>query len=135
MKKTNFSHLTTLPEFDRDLKKLIKKFPSLGNIHSDGDIRDCIESQLIPYHKMVVDNRGIFRIQNLPFSCPEIYKVKKFACRSLKGRGVASGIRITYAYFLQKDHIEFIEIYFKADQAKEDKERIILAYQGSKIFA
>jgi len=30
----------------------------------------------------------------------------KFACRSLKGKGVQSGIRVIYAYFEEKDKIE-----------------------------
>jgi hypothetical protein len=49
---------------------------------------------------------------------------KKFACKSLKGKGAKSGIRIIYAYFEQEDTIEFIEIYFKGDKENEDKERI-----------
>jgi hypothetical protein len=36
---------------------------------------------------------------------------KKLACRSLKGKGVASGIRVIYAYFEQEDVIELVEIY------------------------
>lgn len=32
-------------------------------------------------------------------------------------------MRITYAYFLDEDRIEFIEIYYKGDQDNEDKER------------
>jgi hypothetical protein len=50
-------------------------------------------------------------------------------CRStavsrLKGKGVHSGIRVTYAYFSVEGRIEFIEIYYKGDQENEDRERI-----------
>jgi len=44
---------------------------------------------------------------------------------------VASGIRITYAYFKEMDKIELIEIYYKGDKEKEDKARI-LKYYGKK---
>ena len=55
----------------------------------------------------------------------KIYKAKKFACRSLKGKGVQSGIRVIYAYFEKEDKIELIEIYYKGDKENEDRERIL----------
>lgn len=108
-----------LDKFKRDLKKLLKKFPSL-----EEDLDSLIKAQLIVYHKLNIDNHGIFPIDNLAISSPKIFKVKKFACKSLKGRGVHSGIRITYAYFSVEDKIEFIEIYYKGEQENEDRERI-----------
>jgi len=54
----------------------------------------------------------------------QIYKIKKFACRALKGRGVQSGIRIIYAYWMESTTVDFLEIYFKADKEDEDKDRI-----------
>jgi hypothetical protein len=60
---------------------------------------------------------------------PKIYKAKKFACRSLKGKGVQSGIRVIYAYFEEKDKIELIEIYYKGDKENEDRERILRYYK------
>jgi len=56
---------------------------------------------------------------------------RKFACRSLKGRGVQSGIRIIYAYFQEKDKIELIEIYYKGDKESEDRQRIFRYYGKS----
>jgi hypothetical protein len=60
---------------------------------------------------------------------PKLYKARKFACKSLKGRGVASGIRTTYAYYEKEDKIEFIEIYYKGDKENEDRERILKYYK------
>ena len=114
-----FKHIEQLDKFKKDLKKLLKKFPSL-----EEDLESLVKAQLIAYHKLKVDNHGIFAIENLGISLPKIFKVKKFACKSLKGKGVHSGIRITYAYFSVEDRIEFIEIYYKGDQENEDKERI-----------
>jgi hypothetical protein len=56
----------------------------------------------------------------------KVYKIKKFACKSIKNRGAMSGIRVIYA-LREKDFIvDFIEIYFKGDKENEDKERIKL---------
>ena len=43
-----------------------------------------------------------------------------------------SGIRLIYAYFEDKDVIEFIEIYFKADKEKEDRNRVLKYYGDGK---
>ncbi len=90
---------------------------------------DVNKTPLILYHKHGVDNHGIFRITGFPFEKPLIYKAKKFACRSLKGKGVRSGIRVIYAYFEKEDRIELIEIYYKDSVQKcEDKEQILSIY-------
>ena len=56
-------------------------------------------------------------------------KAKKFACKSLKGKGAASGIRIIYAYYEEEDIFEFIEIYSKSNKANEDRDRIFKYYK------
>ena len=114
-----FKHTEQLDKFKNDLKKLLKRFPSLVE-----DLDSLVKAQLIAYHKLNVDNHGIFPIENLAIQNPKIFKVKKFACKTLKGKGVHSGIRVTYAYFPAEDKIEFIEIYYKGDQENEDRERI-----------
>ena len=106
-------------EFKRDFKKLRKKFRTL-----DSDIKNFKETQLKLFHEIGIDNRGIVKIKGLGIEYPSIYKVRKFACRVLKGTGAKSGIRIIYAYFPDQDKIEFIEIYYKGDKENEDRERI-----------
>jgi mRNA-degrading endonuclease RelE of RelBE toxin-antitoxin system len=115
-----FKGTSRLPKFERDITKLLKKFKTIGD-----DLEIFIEKQLFLYHKLKVDNKGIFQITGLPVENPKVYKAKKFACKSLKGRGVQSGIRVIYAYDEKKDIIMLIEIYFKGDKANEDKERIL----------
>ncbi len=119
-----FSEIVNLPEFDKDLKKLLKRFGTL-----EEDLRVFISTQLNLYHKQGMDNRGVLPISGLGIAAPKIYKAKKFACRSLKGRGVGSGIRVIYAYWEDKDRIEFIEIYFKGDKENEDRDRILRNYK------
>lgn len=118
-----FHEIHQLAEFEKDLKKLSKKFGSLP-----GDLENFIQTQLNLYHKLKTDNGGVFRIPGLSFSTPPIFKAKKFACRTLKGRGSKSGIRVIYAYHEQADRIEFIEIYFKGDKENEDRARINARY-------
>ena len=123
MKKI-FSEVRKLTEFEKDFKKLRKRFRTL-----DEDLEVFIENQLKLLHKLGIDNKGCVRISDLGISYPEIYKARKFACRSLKGKGAASGIRITYAYYSNDDIIELIEIYYKGDKANEDRQRILQRYK------
>jgi hypothetical protein len=115
-----FSEIAELPEFKKDFKKLLKRFHTL-----DGDLQNFISAQLIPFHKMGLDNNGIFRLTDLGFDYPPVFKAKKFACRSLKGRGAMSGIRVVYAYYPDTDKIVMIEIYFKGIKENEDRLRIL----------
>lgn len=121
----NFRQISRLPEFDRDMKKLGKKFVTL-----EDDLTVFIKTELRLYHKLKMDNRGIFRIKGLKTDHPAVFKAKKFACRSLKGRGVHSGIRIIYAYRAASDRIEFIEIYYKGSKKSEDRARILRFASG-----
>lgn len=110
---------SSIESFDKDLKRLAKKFPSLPE---DLDLVKRAAIEL--FHLKNIDNRAVFPI---PDFCSDVYKVckiKKFACRSLKGRGVKSGIRVTYFFDIQKLEIVFIEMYFKSEQENEDRARI-----------
>ncbi len=123
MKKI-FNKVKRLVEFEKDLKKLLKKFRTL-----EEDVETFVQNQLNLYHKLNIDNKGIFPISDLGIIYPKIFKAKKFACRSLKGKGVASGIRIIYAYFEQKDVIELVEFYYKGKKENEDRSRVLKYYR------
>jgi len=118
-----FGKVNRLPGFDKDLKRLLKRFPSL-----DEDLSEFISGQLVLTHKLGLDNRGTFRIPGLGFDEPAVFKAKKFACRSLKGKGAHSGIRVIYAWFSDEDRIDLIEIYFKGEKETEDRERILRVF-------
>lgn len=119
-----FNEVIYLPEFEKDRKKLLKKFRTF---YDDLDI--FIYVQLKLYHKLNIGNNSVFPIENLGITIPQIFKVKKFACKALKGKGVQSGIRIIYAYFEVEDKIEFVEMYYKGDKENEDRERIFKYYK------
>ena len=87
-----------LTEFKRDLKNLLKRF---GTLNDDLDVVKRV-LEVSPDERPPFS----FRIDNLGLeSC--IIKVKKIACKSLKGRGVNSGLRLIYAYFLNEQKITF----------------------------
>jgi hypothetical protein len=118
-----FRETSRLPEFEKDMRKLLKRFKTL-----EDDLEIFIKNELNLYHKIRIDNKGVFQVPGLKIESPKIYKAKKFACRSLKGKGVQSGIRVIYAYFENQDKIELIEIYYKGDKENEDRERISKYY-------
>jgi hypothetical protein len=120
MMKKVFDEVRRLAEFEKDLKKLQKKFRTI-----EEDLRTFIQKQLNLFHKLHIDNKGIFLISDLGIGYPRIFKAKKFACKSLKGKGVKSGIRVIYAYFALEDVVELIEIYYKGDKENEDRDRIL----------
>jgi hypothetical protein len=119
-----FNEEIQLPEFERDLRQLTKKYRSLPE-----DLEILISASLNLYHKLNQKHNGIVPIANLGIEYPEIYKVRKFACKALKGKGAMSGIRVIYAYFPDVDKVEFVEMYFKADQGNEDRARISRLYK------
>jgi mRNA-degrading endonuclease RelE of RelBE toxin-antitoxin system len=115
----NFKQINHTDPFKKDLKKLAKRYRTL-----EDDLKIFICAQLKLFHKIGQDNDGIKQIPGFDTDDPKIFKAKKFACRSLKGKGARSGIRIIYAYFEQEDQIDFLEIYYKGDKTTEDTGRI-----------
>ena len=115
-----FKQITHVPEFEKDLKKLVKRFSSL-----EDDLRMFVKVALNAFHKQNIDSKALFHVSDLGIRSPKIYKAKKFACKALKGKGAQTGMRVIYAYHEEEDWIEFIEIYYKGDKESEDRERII----------
>ena len=79
-----------LGEFKKDLKSLLKKYRSLKeDLEVVKKILQVLPDERPPFS---------FRIDNLGIeTC--VIKVKKIACKALKGKGVNSGLRLIYAYF------------------------------------
>ena len=105
--------------FNKDLKRLLKKFRTL-----ESDIEVVKTNAIELFHLKNIDNNSVESIPNFCLDELKICKVKKFACKALKGRGVQSGIRIIYAYHVSTNTIDFIEMYFKGESENEDKEKI-----------
>ncbi len=107
------------PEFQKDFKKLLKKFKSL-----EDDLKLAKIAAIELSHIQKVNNASTFPIPGFCTEKIQVCKIKKFACRALKGRGSKSGIRVIYAFHCENCKVDFIEIYFKGEQENEDRERI-----------
>lgn len=101
-------------EFQKDFKKLSKKFRTLDN-------------DLIEFKKVLNEAPlGIGKHFNIITKTGSISIIKaRFFCRSLRKKD----LRIIYAYIenqqiVEMIGIEFIEIYFKSEKENEDRERI-----------
>ena len=101
-------------DFQKDFKKLFKKFKSLND-------------DLIVFKKVLNEfPLGIGKHFNIITKADSTYIIKaRFFCRSLRKKD----LRIIYAYI--KNHqvvemigIEFIEIYFKGEKESENRDRI-----------
>jgi hypothetical protein len=105
-----------LSEFQKDLKRLLKKYRTLED--DLGIVKKVLEvnPDERPPFSFRIDNLGIE-------TC--VIKVKKIACMALKGKGVNSGLRLIYAYFKEEEKIIFIELYHKNDKESENRERIL----------
>jgi hypothetical protein len=119
-----FREVTRVREFERDFKKLLKKYVTL-----EEDLNTMMRAQLGAFHKLGLDTGGVFRIDGLGDSTAPVYKVKKFACRALKNKGSRTGLRLIYAYIESEDRIDLIEIYIKSDKENEDRKRILKYYK------
>jgi hypothetical protein len=88
-----------LTEFKKDLKSLLKKYRTLkDDLSVVKQVFEVMPDERPPFS---------FRIDNLGIeTC--VIKVRKIACRALKGRGVNSGLRLIYAYFPEQKKIIFI---------------------------
>jgi mRNA-degrading endonuclease RelE of RelBE toxin-antitoxin system len=107
---------STLQEFDKDLKQLLKKYRTLLSDLEDVKKVLKVRPDEQPPFSYRIDGLGIV-------TC--VIKIKKIASDSFKGRGSNSGFRLVYAYFKEEQKIIFIELYHKNDKENEDKERIV----------
>ncbi|OQY68223.1 hypothetical protein B6D29_01180 [Microgenomates bacterium UTCPR1] len=108
-----------IDSFQKDLKHLLKKYQTL-----EKDLETAKRDAIELFHLKRVNNQSIFPIQGFCTETIQICKIKKFACKALKGRGSKSGIRVIYAFHCQSCKVEFIEIYFKGNKENEDRDRI-----------
>jgi len=103
------SHFNQSPEFEKELKKLAKKYRSLPK-----DLKDLEEV-------LVARPTGMGKNFTIVHSAESVKIVKaRLACESLHDRS----IRIVYAYHDSTFEFMYIEIYFKGDKENEDRGRI-----------
>ncbi|WKZ30152.1 MAG: hypothetical protein QY314_00025 [Candidatus Dojkabacteria bacterium] len=110
---------STVPEFDKEFKKLCKKYRTLPE-----DLANLKKSSINLFHMSDFDNGGMFAIPGFCNKYLQSYKVKKFASRSFKTSGAYSGFRLIYIFLPKTGKVIFIEIYHKNEKENEDKVRL-----------
>ncbi len=116
--------LEAVPEFNKELKALSKKYK-----HLEADfktLRRVLEKTTINFIP------GNHRISDIGVTVKTpIYKLKKFRSLDCMGKGSRSGFRIIYAHIIEEDDdkIIFIEIYHKNNQSNHDKDRILRYFE------
>ena len=108
---------TQLSQFEKDIKRLHKKYSS---IHEDLHVI----KKVILIHP-VARPPFSYEISGL-YGSWSVIKIKKITSDSFKGRGAQSGFRIIYAYSEEKKEIVLIEMYHKNEKEVENKERFRL---------
>lgn len=108
-----------LPEFEKDFKTLQKRFRTLND-----DFDRFKQYSLETHFEQKIETTAFVKIEGQCGESYTSYKVRKFACRSLKGKGNQSGIRIIFIWEKKTRTITFVEMYFKGDKPLEDKERL-----------
>ena len=98
-----------LPEFQKELKRLYKKYKSLSDdLQEFRSVLSVVPLGNSKHFDIITQTEVL-----------HIIKARLF-CKCLKG----SSLRIIYSYFEQEQRVEFIELYFKGDKESEDRERI-----------
>lgn len=115
-----------LSEFTHEFKKLKNKYKTL-----DADFerfKKVLKAKLpdLPPGTVVINNLG----EEVPIP---IYKVKKFRCVCLKGKGSRSGIRIIYTFVDDAYSFIFIEIYHKNKKETENRARIYKYFKNNDL--
>ena len=111
------SHFNSLPEFEKDFKRLSGKYLSLNQ-----DFKD-LEDVLNIFPTGRGKNFTIIH-------CSDDLKIVKvgLACKSLRKRSM----RVIYAYHDSTVTFIYLELYFKGDKANEDRGRIERYLKGFK---
>lgn len=104
-----------LPEYRRDLKTLLKNYPTLT-----ADM--AVVRKVLSIFPDEQPPRS-FQIGDLEISSCVI-KMKRVACRAFKGRGIDSGLRLVYAWFEHEPKMVLIQLYEKVVHPNPDYDRI-----------
>lgn len=107
-------------EFSKDFKRLRKRFRTL-----DEDFALMKRAAIELLHVDGIDNGACVEIDSFCRHPRFSYKVVKFACRSLKHKGVRSGLRVIYVFDSEARTVHFVEMYYhEKDGSNLDRARL-----------
>jgi len=109
------------PRFVKDLKRLLKKYPSLPE-------------DLVTFEKVLLlahanpdlqpESMGFYPLSLPGLEAENCFIAKRFACRSLRGSGSQSGIRVVYRIDRECVRLLYIEIFHKNEKPVPDYDRL-----------
>jgi hypothetical protein len=109
------------PRFVKDLKRLLKKYPSLTE-------------DLVTFEKVLLlahdnpdlqpESMGFYPLSVHGLEAENCFIAKRFACKSLRGSGSQSGIWVVYRIDRKCIRLLYIEIFHKSEKPLPDFERI-----------
>ena len=103
------SHFKRTPQFEKDLKKLSKKYPSLSN--------DIADFEQVPRVFPTGNGKNFTIIHH----SEKVKLVKsRLTCTSLRDKSMI----IIYAYHSEGIEFVYLELYFKGDKENEDRGRV-----------
>lgn len=109
--------------FKKDFKYLLKKYKTL-----ESDFELLKKATIELFHINNINNNSIILCEGQQSEVLkdklEIYKIKKIACKSLKGYGCNTGLRIIYSYLKKENIVEFLQFYHKSEKENEDRKMI-----------
>lgn len=94
--------------FAKQIKKLLNQYTSL-----EEDLLEAQKAAIELFHFRKIDSQSIELVKKFDHQTMQIYQINKFACKSLKDRGVNSDIKIIYAFDREKFTVNYLAIYFK----------------------
>ncbi len=109
----------TIPEFEKDFKRLEKKYRTLKD-----DFERMKRFAIEPHYLLGAPTNAFVPIEGFCSDDYQSLKVRKFACMALKNMGNRTGIRVIFVYIPQRNEITFIEMYHKNEKSMEDRERL-----------
>ena len=115
-------------KFEKQFKKLLKKYISL-----EEDLENAKKFAIEAFHLYKINNEAVWLVPKFDKKTVQIYKLKKFSCKALKGKGNRSGIRIIYAFYPKKFEVEFLEIFFKERDDSDMNYEFVTKYLENKF--
>jgi mRNA-degrading endonuclease RelE of RelBE toxin-antitoxin system len=113
--------VTRHPGFERDLKRLMKKYPSLLE-----DLATFQRALLLAHGNpdLQPEAMGFFPLSMPGLEAEDCFTAKRFACKSLRGSGSQSGIRVVYRIDRECIRLLYIEIFHKNEKPVPDYDRL-----------
>ncbi len=121
MKIQGIQRITQHKAFEKELRRLGRKYKTIPE-----DLLTFINVSVRAVHLLgqKPEDMGHFPIQGLGIENHCCFIAKRFTCKSLKGKGSKSGIRVVYRFEKNTLDLLLIELFHKNDKKLPDLDRV-----------